>query len=140
MARPYSNDLRERVAAAVATGRTCREVASIFGVSVASVVKWSQRQRATGSAAAKRMGGHRKRLLEPHRELVLRKMGEDPHITLRQMVAELAELGIRTCPTSVWRLARSSGLRFKKNSVRRRTGPAKDRLATSAVAQIPGTP
>ena len=140
MARPYSNDLRERVAAAVATGRTCREVASIFGVSVASVVKWSQRQRATGSAAAKRMGGHRKRLLEPHRELVLRKMGEDPHITLRQMVAELAELGIRTCPTSVWRLARSNGLRFKKNSVRRRTGPAKDRLATSAVAQIPGTP
>lgn len=139
MARPYSNDLRERVASAVASGRKCRDVASIFGVRVASVVKWSQRQRATGSAAAKRMGGYRKRLLEPHRELVLQKMVDDPHITLRQMVADLAELDIKTCPTSVWRLVRSSGLRFKKNSVRGRTRPAKDRLAAPAVAQISGT-
>jgi hypothetical protein len=79
----------------------------------ASVVKWSQRQRATGSAAAKQMGGYRKRLLEPHRELVLKRMLEDPHVTVRQMVVELAEMGIATCPTSVWRLARSGGLRFK---------------------------
>ena len=32
--------------AAVASGRTCRSVAEMFRVSVASVVKWSQRQRA----------------------------------------------------------------------------------------------
>jgi len=30
MARPYSNDLRERVAAAVGAGRSCREVAALF--------------------------------------------------------------------------------------------------------------
>jgi len=137
MARPYSNDLRERVAAAVASGRTCREVAMIFGVSVASVVKWSQRQRATGSAAAKQMGGYRKRLLEPHRELVLKRMLEDPHITVRQMVVELARVGIETCPTSVWRLDRSGGLRFKKKSLRGRTRSTEDRMATAAVAQVP---
>jgi len=136
MARPYSNDLRERVALAVGSGRTCREVASIFGVSVASVVKWSQRQRATGSAAAKRMGGHRKRLLEPHRELVLARMREVSHITLRELVAELAEKGIETCPSSVWRLAHSAGMSFKKKPVRRRTRPAEDRQATPAVAKI----
>ena len=140
MARPYSNDLRERVAAAVALGRTCREVAVIFGVSVASAVKWSQRQRATGSAAAKQMGGYRKRLLEPHRELVLKRMLEDPHITVRRMVVELAELGIETCPTSVWRLVRSSGLRFKKKSLRGRTRSTEDCVAAPAVAQISGTP
>ena len=138
MARPYSNDLRERVAVAVASGRTSREVAVIFGVSVASVVKWSQRQRSTGSAAAKRMGGYRKRLLEPHRELVLKRMLEDPHITVRQMVVELAQMGIETCPTSVWRLARSGGLRFKKKSLRGRTRPADDRVSTPSVAQVPG--
>jgi transposase len=138
MARPYSNDLRERVALAVASGRTCREVASIFGVSVASVVKWSQRQRATGSAAAKRMGGHRRRLLEPHRELVLARMREVSHITLRELVAELAEKGIETCPSSVWRLAHSAGMSFKKKPVRRRTRPAEDRQATRAVAKISG--
>ena len=46
MARAYSLDLRERVVGAVAAGQTCRSVAKTFMVSVASVVKWSQRQRA----------------------------------------------------------------------------------------------
>ena len=138
MARPYSLDLRERVVAAVERGRSCRSVASIFGVSVASVVKWAQRRRATGSAAAKRMGGHRRRLLEPHRELVLARMREVSHITLRELVAELAEKGIETCPSSVWRLAHSAGMSFKKKPVRRRTRPAEDRQATRAVAKISG--
>ena len=57
MARAYSLDLRERVVAAVASGQSCRLVAKTFMVSVASVVKWSQRQRAVGSPAALKMGG-----------------------------------------------------------------------------------
>jgi len=47
MARPYSIDLRERVVSAVTSGETCRSVAARFGVAVSSVVKWSQRHRAT---------------------------------------------------------------------------------------------
>jgi len=42
MARPLSNDLRDRVVARVAAGETVRSVATVFGVSVSSVVKWSQ--------------------------------------------------------------------------------------------------
>ena len=61
MGRAYSLDLRERVVAAVAAGESCRTVAATFKVSVASVVKWSQRFRATGSAAARPMGGNRPR-------------------------------------------------------------------------------
>jgi len=114
MARPYSNDLRERVAAAVLSGRSCREVASLFEVSVASVVKWSQRRRVTGTAASRPMGGHRKRLLEPHRALVIGRLKAVPDITIKALVAELAEQGIATSPVSVWRLVRSEGLRFKK--------------------------
>lgn len=114
MARPYSNELRERAAASVASGRSCREVASLFGVSVASVVKWSQRRRATGNAASRPMGGHRKRLLEPHRALVIGRVKAVPDITLKVLVAELAERGIQTSTVSVWRLVRSEGLRFKK--------------------------
>jgi transposase len=60
MARPYSLDLRERVVAAVLGGASCRQVAVTFKVSVASVVKWSQRFRATGSAASRPMGGNRR--------------------------------------------------------------------------------
>ena len=69
MARPLSNDLRERVVAAVREGASCRVVASRFGVAVSSVVKWSQRARRTGSVAPGKMGGHRRPILEPHREL-----------------------------------------------------------------------
>ena len=36
MARAYSSDLRERVIAAVGDGQSCREVAAVFRVSVAS--------------------------------------------------------------------------------------------------------
>ena len=135
MARPYSNDLRERAAAAVASGRSCREVASLFGVSVASVVKWSQRQRATGTAASRPMGGHRKRLLEPYRALVIERMKAVPDITLKALVAEQ---GITTSTVSVWRLVRSEGLRFKKNAVRRRAAAAEDRAATGAVEEASG--
>ena len=59
MARAYSLDLRERVVAAVAAGQSCRSAAKTLMISVASVVKWSQRQRALGSPAARKMGGHR---------------------------------------------------------------------------------
>jgi len=51
MTRAYSLDLRERVGAAVGAGQLCRSVAKIFMVSVASVVRWSQRQRRNGSPA-----------------------------------------------------------------------------------------
>ena len=69
MVRPYSNDLRERVVASIEAGGSCRAVAARFGVSVASVVKWSQRFRATGSVAPGKMGGHVRPKLEPHRGL-----------------------------------------------------------------------
>lgn len=139
MARAYSNDLRERVARAVATGRSCREVSALFDVSVASVVKWSQRYRATGSAAVKPMGGHRRRLLEPHRALVIARLKAVPDLTIKALVAELAERGITTSASSVWRLVRSEGMSFKKKPVRGGASPVSNRTKTPAVAEISGT-
>ena len=63
MARPYSLDLRERVVASVEGGRSCRETARLFAISVASVVKWTQRKRQTGSPAAKPMGRRNRPLI-----------------------------------------------------------------------------
>lgn len=54
MTRPLSLDLRERVVASVLAGESCRSVAERFGVAVSSVVKWAQRQRATGSVVPAR--------------------------------------------------------------------------------------
>jgi len=122
MPRPYSLDLRERVVAAVESGCTVREVATTFGVSVASVVKWSQRYRRTGSAAAKPMGGRRPFALAGHRELVLSRVAEKPDLTIRGLVAELAEGGIVVSKSAVWHFLKSEGITFKKKPARQRAG------------------
>jgi transposase len=94
MPRPYSNDLRERVVLAVRSGETCRAVAKRFGVSVSSVVKWSQRERATGSVAPARMGGYRRPVLEPYRDFIIEQIGRTPHLTLHALQVLLAARGI----------------------------------------------
>ena len=93
MPRSYSNELRARVAAAVAK-RPCREVASLFGVSVASVVKWSQRLRTTGSAAAKLQGGRPARSpFLPYRDWLLERI-KAPGMTVRALTLELRDRGV----------------------------------------------
>jgi len=114
MARPYSQDLRDRVVAAVTSGRTCRATAALFGISVASVVKWSQRWRDTGSAAAKPMGGRRPLRLTGEREWLLARIAEKPDLTLRAVMAELAERGTPASYGAVWRFFRHEGITLKK--------------------------
>lgn len=118
MGRPLSNDLRERVVAAVEAGQSCRCVATRFGIAVSTVVKWSQRYRATGSVAPGKIGGHRKPLLDPHRAFIVERIGEMPHITLHGLKDELAARGVRVSHNAVWLFLRREGLRFKKKSVR----------------------
>jgi putative transposase len=118
MVRPLSNDLRERVVAAVAGGESCRAVAARFGVAVSSVVKWSQRQRTTGSVSPGKMGGHRKPVLAPHRAFIIRRLGLTPHLTLHALKDELAARGVKVSHNAVWLFLRREGLRFKKNTVR----------------------
>src|SRR5256885_8977311 len=114
MARPYSTDLRDRVVGSVGAGRSCRATAALFGVSVASVVKWSQRYRATGSAAAYRMGGRRPRRLTGERDWLLARIAEKPDLTLRAVVAELATRGLAASYGAVWRFFSRPGGTVKK--------------------------
>jgi transposase len=118
MTRPLSNDLRDRVVAAVLAGESCRAVAARFGVAVSSVVKWCQRFRATGSVVPGKMGGHRKRVLEPHRAFITERIRQTPHLTLHGLKDELAARGVTVSHNAVWVFLRREGLRFKKNAVR----------------------
>lgn len=138
MTRAYSDDLRERVARSVVGGRSCRETARLFGVSVASAVKWSQRLRATGTAAARSSGRKQPRSLAAERDWLLGRLAAKPDLTLRALVAELRERGVMTSYGSVWRIVRDEGVSFKKNIVRHRAGPAGDRPATRAVEEVSG--
>ena len=100
MTRPYSQDLRDRVAASVSSGRSCRATA--------------QRYRATGSAAARPMGGRRRLLLLPQRDWLLARIAMAPDLTLRAVQAELAERGVKVGYGTVWSFLASEGLMWKK--------------------------
>lgn len=125
MARAYSLDLRERVVAAVAAGTSCRKVAAVFRVSVASVVRWSQRSRASGSAAARPMGGNRPYALAAERDWLLGRLADQPDVTLRSLVAELAARGIKVSHYAVWHFFEHEGISFKKKPARQRAGSAR---------------
>jgi transposase len=64
------------------------------------------------------MGGHRKRILEPHRGFLAERLEQNPHLTLHGLKAELALRGIIVSHNTIWEFIRSEGLRFEKNAVR----------------------
>lgn len=56
MGKPLSMDLRSRALAAVDEGMSCRAAAQRFGVAAATVIRWYDQWRSTGSYAAKAQG------------------------------------------------------------------------------------
>jgi transposase len=118
MAKPYSIDLRERVAVAIASGDSCRAIAEQYEIAPSTVVKWSKRVRETGSSAPAKFGGYRTCTLEPHREFVLARLEEVPHLTLHKLKDMLAAHGIAVSHDTVWRFLRREGRSFKKNRIR----------------------
>ena len=59
MARTRSQDLRDRVVAAIDSGLSCRVAAARFGVGVSSAIRWRQRALEHGQAVARSQGGDR---------------------------------------------------------------------------------
>ena len=138
MAKPLSMDLRERVVAAVLKeGMSARRAAARFGVSESSAIKWVRRQRETGSVAPSKIGGYKPRLLSGElRDWLLDRARRD--FTLRGLVAELGERGVKVDYVQVWRFVHAEGLSFKKKRSSRRAAAARDRPTARAVAQVPG--
>ena len=126
MTKPYSLDLRERVTERVAAGDSVRAVATIFTVSVASVVRWSQRLRRTGSAAGGKMGGHRACTLIGERGWLMERIAAEPEVTVRGLMTELAERGVAVSYGTVWNFIHREGMSFKK---KRAAGRARWRAA-----------
>jgi transposase len=118
MAKPYSGDLRTRVAAALAEGETCRSIAERFDIAPSTVVKWSKRVRETGSPAPAKFGGYRTCALEQHRTFILAQIEKVPHLTLHRLKDLLAGRGVMVSHDTVWRFLRREGQSFKKNALR----------------------
>jgi transposase len=136
MGRPYSEDLRKRVVAAVETGGlSCNRAAKQFGVAVSTAIGWVRLQRDTGSVAPGKMGGHRPKMISgEHRVWVLERIKRD--FTLRGLVAEFAERGLKVDYRSVWEFVHAEKLSFKKKRGGWRTRSSRRRKAASPVDQI----
>jgi transposase len=137
MGKPYSIDLRERVIAAVETGGLSRhQAARAFDVGVSTVITWVRRFRETGSMAPGKMGGYKPRAIAGEHRIFLLERTRGGDFTLRGLVAELAERGLKVDYRSVWNFVHEEKLSFKKNRARQRTGSSRRRAKASPMGKI----
>jgi transposase len=119
MGKPYSIDLRERVAASVLEGGLSRNMAAAqFGVAVSTVVTWVKRYQETGSIEPGQMGGHKPKAIRDEHEAFLTQRVREGAFTLRGLargwVRELADRGLKVDDRSVWNFVQAEKLSFKK--------------------------
>jgi transposase len=134
MGKPYSTDLRERVVASVLEGGLSRNrAAAQFAVAVSTVVTWVKRYGETGSLEPGQMGGHKPKSIRDEHEVFLTQRIRERAFTLRGLVRELADRGLKVDYRSVWNFVQAEKLSFKKNRCGQRTRPARRRAPTSSV-------
>ena len=126
MTAPLSQDLRRRIARTVANSSSIRQAGTRYEVSPLAAVKLMPRVRTTGSLAPDRIGGHRRRVLERHADLLRSLVAIRSGITLAEIQAELKARGIVVAALSTILLTlRRLGLRHEKGHSGRpsRTSP-----------------
>ena len=98
---------------------------------ISSAIRWTKRERDTGSPAAQAMGGKRPFSLAMERPWVLARLEAKPDLTLRALLCELRERGIAVSYYAVWNIVHRAGKSFKKAS----TPP--NRIARTWLASAP---
>lgn len=116
MPRVLSQDLRERVIAAIEGGMSCRQAATRFGVSAARAIRWRQLHLRHGTPAAKRQGGDRRSSrIEGQARFILDTLEVRRNITLAELQAILAERGTLVGISTLWRFFERHGITRKKS-------------------------
>jgi transposase len=115
--------MRKRILQLYEKGKSTREISEFLGFCVAAVrrVRQQFRQRRTLEPRTHLCG--RKTLLTPKRKDLLEKLlSEQPDATLAELGAHM-DRPFRTSTIDLW--LRQLDWKYKKNSVRRRTKPAR---------------
>lgn len=133
MGRPYSEDLRGRIIAAVEGGVSRNAAAKRFSVSVSCVVKLMQRFHRTGTVAPAARG-RRPYALAEHETLVRELVAAQPDQTLDELTWQLQDRGIHVSRSAVNRFLQACGLTFKKS----RSMPPSSNVRTSLRRARPG--
>ena len=120
MRGPHSGEVRVRVIQCVEEGASRREAAEQFDVSVSSAVRWMQRFHEDGTCEPTPRGGSTSPL-EKHAERILALIGEQPDLTLDEMVLALRKRRVQGTRSALSRFFARHGISFKKKSAGGRT-------------------
>jgi transposase len=101
MGKPYSDDLRELVVAAIEAGQTHAQVAKLYNMALSTVGGFIKRMRETGRVSPDKFGGYKTFALEPHTTLVKELVSEQPDSTLAELQVRLAKEEVKV---AVWHL------------------------------------
>ncbi len=114
--KPYSQDLRERVIAALEAGETQAAVAARFSVHKSTVEKWWYRQRDTGSCAALPHASGPQRTLHACDDFIRAEVQRHPDATLDELCARVQEdRGVSASPSMMCRELQHLDLPRKKS-------------------------
>jgi len=136
MGKPYSVDLRRRVVAAIEAGMSRNQAAKQFGVAISTAIGWMQRVEQTGSVAPGQMGGHKPKAISGEHAVWLSQRIRAWDFTLRGLVAELGERGLKVDYRSVWEFVHAEKLSFKKKRGGWRTRSARRGAAARPVDKV----
>lgn len=125
MTRAYSQDLRDRVIAAVEQeGLSRREAARHYRIGEATAVRWLQAW-SRGRRGPRAQGGDRRSRLPAHEAWLLALIAAEPDLTLLAVAKRLmCEHGVQADAGMLSRFFTSRGISFKKKRVRERAAPA----------------
>jgi transposase len=115
--KPYSQDLRQRVLAAVReTNLSQAKIAKAFKISPSTLEKWLHRWRDTGSYAALPHGGGHTATLRGCETLIRAQVKKQPDITLDELCVRVAEAnGIQASSSMMCRELQRLNLPRKKS-------------------------
>lgn len=126
MAQSLSMDLRSRLLAAVDDGMSCRGAAARFGVAPSTAIRWQAQRRETGGFAPKPQGGDmRSRRVEERGDDILALWAARKDITLEELRAGLAGMGLTVSVAGLHRFFVRRGMTRKKRLLMQssKTGP-----------------
>jgi len=116
MAKPYSQDLRDRVLRAYDRGMKTKQIAETFHVSRSWARRVKQRRRETGETTHRRMGSPGVTIVD--REQLASLVGAHPDATLAEL---RTMLGVQCALSTLCEALKQMGLSFKKKRSMRRS-------------------
>lgn len=123
--KAYSQDLRERVLAAVDGGMAVAKTAALFKVSVSYIYKVRRQRQWTGETTARPQRCHLGRALAVYHDAIRAEVTARPDGTLNELRAWLGQThGVSASLGGLWNTLDRLGLTLKKRPATLRSGSA----------------